>query len=187
MLADTGMRPFCGTKPISGAMSDDEDDDSAAEAAAAAVVPPRANPDLVGHGEAEAALLYELLSLGRLPHAWLFTGPRGVGRRRSPSASHAFFLRKTRARARACSRHPREPRRGGGSSRLPPRRLRRARDLLLVARAYDPKRRRRRSDIVVDDTRAISGFLRLTPAEGGWRVVIVDGADAINRNAPMPS
>ena len=26
-------------------------------------------------------------------------------------------------------------------------------------------------------------FLRLTPAEGGWRVVIVDGADEMNRNA----
>ena len=26
-------------------------------------------------------------------------------------------------------------------------------------------------------------FLRLTPAEGGWRVVVVDGADVMNRNA----
>ena len=25
--------------------------------------------------------------------------------------------------------------------------------------------------------------MRLTPAEGGWRVVVVDGADAMNRNA----
>jgi len=40
-----------------------------------------------------------------------------------------------------------------------------------------------RSEIVVADTRAISTFLRLTAAEGGWRVVILDGADAMNRNA----
>ena len=52
-----------------------------------------------------------------------------------------------------------------------------------VERAYDPRRRRLRSEIVVDDAREIGAFLRLTAAEGGWRVVIVDGADEMNRNA----
>ena len=56
-------------------------------------------------------------------------------------------------------------------------------DLLTVERAYDPRRRRLRGEIVVEDTREIGTFLRLTPAEGGWRVVIVDGADEMNRNA----
>jgi DNA polymerase-3 subunit delta' len=56
-------------------------------------------------------------------------------------------------------------------------------DLLVVERAYDPRRRRLRSEIVVEDTREIAAFLRLTAAEGGWRVVIVDGADAMNRSA----
>jgi DNA polymerase-3 subunit delta' len=40
-----------------------------------------------------------------------------------------------------------------------------------------------RSEIVVDDVREIGTFLHLTPAEGGWRIVIIDGADAMNRNA----
>src|SRR4051812_17002324 len=31
--------------------------------------------------------------------------------------------------------------------------------------------------------REIAAFLRRTPAEGGWRVVIVDGADEMNRSA----
>ncbi len=56
-------------------------------------------------------------------------------------------------------------------------------DLLSIERAYDPRRRRLRSEIVVDETREIAAFLRLTAAEGGWRVVIVDGADAMNRSA----
>ena len=56
-------------------------------------------------------------------------------------------------------------------------------DLLAVERAFDPRRRRLRSEIVVDDTREIATFLRLTAAEGGWRVVIVDGADEMNRSA----
>ena len=35
---------------------------------------------------------------------------------------------------------------------------------------------------MVDDVRRIPEFLHLTPAEGGWRVVIVDGAEDMNRN-----
>ena len=31
--------------------------------------------------------------------------------------------------------------------------------------------------------RSLAEFLHLTPAEGAWRVVIVDGADEMNRNA----
>jgi DNA polymerase-3 subunit delta' len=54
---------------------------------------------------------------------------------------------------------------------------------LTVERAYDPRRKRLRSEIVVDDAREIGAFLRLTPAEDGWRVVIVDGVDEMNRNA----
>ncbi|MBU6498771.1 MAG: DNA polymerase III subunit delta', partial [Rhodospirillales bacterium] len=56
-------------------------------------------------------------------------------------------------------------------------------DLLTVEREWDPKRRRRRGEIVVDDVRRIAEFLRLTPAEGGWRVVVIDGAEDLNRNA----
>src|SRR5665213_3453397 len=56
-------------------------------------------------------------------------------------------------------------------------------DVLLIERAYDEKRKRRRSEIVIDDVRRIGEFLHLTPAEGGWRIVIVDGADEMNRNA----
>src|SRR4029077_16302490 len=56
-------------------------------------------------------------------------------------------------------------------------------DLLTVERAYALRRRRLRGEIIVDNTREIGAFLRLTPAEGGWRVVIVDGADEMNRNA----
>src|SRR5260370_7351007 len=43
------------------------------------VVPPRDNPLLLGHEVAEAALLQAHRS-GRLPHAWLLSGPRGIGK-----------------------------------------------------------------------------------------------------------
>jgi DNA polymerase-3 subunit delta' len=53
----------------------------------------------------------------------------------------------------------------------------------VVERAYDPRRRRQRREIVADDARAVGDFLHLTSSQGGWRVVIVDGADTLNPHA----
>jgi DNA polymerase III subunit delta' len=136
---------------------------------------PRSNPELLGH------------EAGRLPHALLLSGPRGIGK-----ATLAFrFARFVLAN-------------GGGEGALgglfgegdasglaiapDSGTFRRVAsgghaDLLTVERAYDPRRRRLRGEIIVENTREIAAFLRLTPAEGGWRVVIVDGADEMNRNA----
>jgi DNA polymerase-3 subunit delta' len=55
-------------------------------------------------------------------------------------------------------------------------------DLLSVERSMD-ERGRMRSEIVVEDARAVADFLHLTPAEGGWRVVVIDGAEEMNRSA----
>src|SRR5262249_37067052 len=56
-------------------------------------------------------------------------------------------------------------------------------DLLTVERSFDEKRGRMREEIVVEDVRAVGAFLRLTAGAGGWRIVIVDSADELNRNA----
>jgi DNA polymerase-3 subunit delta' len=146
---------------------------------------PRANPDLVGHEAAEAALR-QLIDGGRLPHALLLSGPRGIGK-----ATLAFRI------ARFVLSGAGEGALGDmfGGPTLPGlavspdsgvfRRVAAGghADLLTVERAFDPRRKRLRSEIVVGDVREIGTFLHLTPAEGGWRVVIVDGADAMNRNA----
>jgi DNA polymerase III subunit delta' len=149
---------------------------------------PRANPNLVGH-EAVEATLRQNLEAGRLPHALLLSGPRGIGK-----ATLAFRL------ARYVLSAPGEGGAldmfgapamvlGSGLAVSPESGVFRRvaagghADLLTVERAYDPRRKRLRGEIVVDDAREIGAFLRLTPAEGGWRVVIVDGADEMNRNA----
>ena len=146
--------------------------------------PPRANPDLIGHAAAEGVLL-EAFNGGRPAHAWLISGPRGIGK-----ATLAFrFARFLLARG------------GGDAGTLfaepPPDSLyvapdhpvfRRAAagghaDLLTVERGWDEKKGRLRTEIVVDDVRAVGQFLGLTAAEGGWRVVVIDSADEMNRNA----
>ncbi|HEX3882876.1 MAG TPA: DNA polymerase III subunit delta' [Stellaceae bacterium] len=147
------------------------------------IPPPRANPELVGHEAAERDLR-RLFETGRLPHALLLSGPRGIGK-----ATLAFRLARFVLTPQTGGLFGDAPVAGEGLWTDPEsgvfRRIAAAghADLLTVERAYDPRRKRMRSEIVVADTREIGIFLHLTPAEGGWRVVIVDGADAMNRNA----
>ena len=135
---------------------------------------PRANPLLIGHEAAEATLA-EAMRSGRMHHAWLITGPHGIGK-----ATLAFrFARRLLAGGSSATsleldeKHPVFRRVAAGGHA----------DLLTVEREWDPKRRRVRGEIVVDDVRRISDFLHLTPAEDGWRVVVVDGADELNWHA----
>jgi DNA polymerase-3 subunit delta' len=56
-------------------------------------------------------------------------------------------------------------------------------DLLTIERRFDDKRKKMQSEIVIDTVLEVGKFLRLTAGEGGWRVVVVDGAEEMNRNA----
>jgi DNA polymerase III subunit delta' len=134
---------------------------------------PRSNPFLLGQDAAEATLV-EAMRSGRMHHAWLLTGPEGVGK-----ATLAFrFARRLLAGVPAepslalPETHPVFRRVAAGGHA----------DLLTVERAWDEKKKKLRGEIVVDDVRRVAEFLHLTPAEGGWRVVIVDGAEEMNRN-----
>jgi len=141
----------------------------------AEVPAPRANPYLVGREAAEGELR-RLAEAGRLPHAILLCGPRGIGKATLAFRLARFLLAKGENSKSGLGIDPesgvfRRVAAGGHA------------DLLTVERAYDPRRRRLRSEIVVDDAREIAQFFRLTAAEGGWRIVIVDGAEEMNRNA----
>jgi DNA polymerase-3 subunit delta' len=138
------------------------------------VLAPRENAELLGHENAERELR-RLVEAGRLPHAILLSGPRGIGKTTLAFRLARFLLAAPSGEEGLAI----DPESGvfrriasGGHA-----------DLLTVERAYDPRRRRLRSDIVVEDARAIAGFFRLTAAEEGWRIVIVDGAEEMNRNA----
>lgn len=135
---------------------------------------PRANPLLLGHEAAEAAFAAALRT-GRLHHAWLLTGPPGIGK-----ATLAYrFARHLLAGGSGAdglalpTEHPVFRRVAAGTHA----------DLLTIERGWDDKKKRIRSEIIVDQVRDASDFLHLTPAEGGWRVVVLDGAEDLNRNA----
>ncbi len=135
---------------------------------------PRENPILLGHEEAEATLAAAITS-GRLHHAWLVTGAHGIGK-----ATLAFrFARRLLAgpspdgTLEVAPNSPTFRRVAAGSHA----------DLLTVELAYDAKRKKMKSQIAVDDVRRITDFMALTPAEDGWRVAIVDGAEDLNQSS----
>ena len=133
-----------------------------------ALPPPRENPSLVGHQAAEAAMEAALQG-GRLHHAWLITGPEGVGK-----ATLAFrFARRLLAGGARLEMPATDPvfRRVAAATHA---------DLLTIEREWDEKKKRLKKQIAVDSVRQIPRFLQLTPAEGGWRVVILDGAEDVN-------
>ncbi len=131
---------------------------------------PRANPHFRGH-EAAVASLYHAAMSGRLHHGWLISGAPGIGK-----ATLAFrFARWLLA---------------GGTTAdlsLPPsapafRRVAAAThpDLFTVERRVKDKTDKLQSVIVIETVREAIQFMHHTPSEGGWRVVIVDGAEDMN-------
>lgn len=126
---------------------------------------PRTNGLLLGHEAARAAFA-EGVAAGRVHHAWLLAGPPGIGK-----ATLAFHLARRLL--------------GGGPEDAVGRRIAAGAhaDLLVLERETNDATGKLRREIAVDQVRDMVGFMRLTPAEGGWRVVIVDGAEEMNRNA----
>lgn len=141
---------------------------------------PRLNTRLIGHAAAEAALISGWAS-GKLHHAWLIAGGRGIGK-----ATLAYRF------ARFLFAHP-QP---GEDAPLPAdlgvpedhhafrhMAARSLPDLLVVEPAYDVKKKQVKAEIGVDEARKATEFFARTAAGGGWRVAIVDAADELNPNS----
>ena len=145
--------------------------------------PPWRTEHLVGHEDAEKTML-EAHASGRLHHAWLLTGPRGIGK-----ATLAWRF----ARFLLCGQDQGGLFGGGGkpesldvASDARGRSLIDARshpDLFHLRRTLHPKEARIQNEITIDDVRDLGGFMHKTPAMGDWRVAIVDSADEMNRNS----
>jgi DNA polymerase III subunit delta' len=134
---------------------------------------------LVGHERAEREVL-EALRTRRFAHAWLISGPQGVGKASFAYRMARFILAGTDPFARAelassleiPADHPAARRIAAGAHP----------DLFLLDRTIGPSGKPR-TEIIVDDARRATAFLQATSGEGGWKVLIVDAADELNRNA----
>lgn len=151
---------------------------------------PRTNPELIGHPGAEARLLQAWTS-GRLPHGWLIAGPKGIGKATLAYRFGRFML--ANGDPGAADDGP-----GLFGDELPPavpknlamdaeapvfRRVAASghADLMVIEKGGEGAEGK--TEIVVDQIRRAVHFFSVTAAEGGWRVVIVDGADDMNPSA----
>jgi DNA polymerase-3 subunit delta' len=150
----------------------------------------RHTSELFGHETAERAFL-DAWNTGRLAHAWLITGQKGIGKSALAWRIARFALAQAGqgvAEQGGGLFGPSEPAKPEGLH-IPPTHPIFQRvasgghaDLKSIERGLNDQGKLR-TEIVVEDVRSVGGFLSLTPAEGGWRIVIVDAAEEMNRNA----
>jgi DNA polymerase-3 subunit delta' len=129
---------------------------------------------LTGHKEAEAAFR-KAVARGLLHHGWLLEGPEGIGKARFALRLAAWMLGAAGPDASPCDAPASDPVLRAILSGSHP-------DIQILERLQND-RGKRAQDITVEQVRRLTEFFTLKPALGGWRVAIIDSADALNRNA----
>lgn len=164
------------------AIGDIEADVDAAAPPTGEELSPRTNPDLYDHADVERSLLDDF-NAGRMPHAFVFAGPAGIGKATLAYRLARFLFAQGDDQQAGLFGEPEKP----ASLYVAPdhpvaRRVASGghADLLVVEREFDEKKGKLKKNISAEDARGIAPFLRKTAAEGGWRVVLVDGAEDLN-------
>lgn len=133
--------------------------------------PPRLTRILTGHAKPQADFL-AALNGGRMPHAWLLTGPKGVGK-----ASFAYLA--ARLVLSGGSATAMSPALESDDAHLVEEGAHP--DLFVLKRDYNPKTQKFRGDIPAEAARDLRQSFNLSAGRGGWRVAIIDSIDELNR------
>lgn len=138
---------------------------------------PRLTERVYGHGAAEQEFL-AAYGTGRMHHAWIVTGPAGIGKATLCYRLARFLLAAESERDMFNASLDIDPSTSAahlvGSLAHP--------ELLVLRRPYDFKSKKLKTEITVDEVRRLRGFLGMSAGEG-WRVVIVDPVDELNSHA----
>ncbi|WP_350333988.1 DNA polymerase III subunit delta' [Coralliovum pocilloporae] len=141
---------------------------------------PRHTMALKGH-EASEKIFLDAVQSGKLHHAWLLTGPKGIGKATFAYRVARFLLSGGEAEQGMFDDlsldvdqdHPSVHKISAGAHP----------NILKLSRRYDPERKRFTTTIPVDDVRKTVGFFGSTAGEAGWRICLVDAADDMNAAA----
>lgn len=151
---------------------------------------PKAMQFCLGHEEQEQ-LFIDLFQNNSLPHAMIFSGNEGIGKTTMAFRLARFLLKNGKVDDNQDSLFGGEDIKAdvssldvdaddpvfarvvsGGHA-----------DLLHICREYDSAKGKQDASLKVDALRKIEPFLRKTASEGGWRIVVVEDADTMNRSA----
>lgn len=163
----------------------DAENDAASGGVPPAVPAPRANPDLVGFEAVEKQFITWWQD-GVLPHTLILAGAHGIGKATlayrlarfllanpAPAGADMFGDAVVPENLGVAAGHPVFLKVASGGHP----------DLMTLARAVNDKTGATQAEIVVEGAREVPSFLRRTASDGGWRVVIIDEAETLNRNA----
>ncbi len=127
---------------------------------------PRENLKLFGHEKARESFLTSFHS-ARFAHAWIVAGPFGIGKATFAFHMARYILSGRQNRNTQFSETDAFHRRIVAQSHG---------NLWTLGGEETP-------EIGVESIRDLNGFLNKTLGDGDWRVVLIDGADKLNRNA----
>ncbi|MCK5424602.1 MAG: DNA polymerase III subunit delta' [Emcibacter sp.] len=147
------------------------------------------NIAIQGHEAAESMFL-DAYNSDRLHHAWLITGPRGIGKAALAHKMARFLLHNPPGEDVGPSLF------GDALEKTPLTTLdtdpnsntnlivnAEGHGGLIVIERQPNDKGKMRAEIIVNDVRKLQGFFALTSLDGGWRVAIIDSADEMNRAA----
>ena len=145
---------------------------------------PRDAAALFGQHKAEAAFL-DAFNSGRQHHAWLLTGPRGVGKATLAWRIAKFLLATPEGAGDALFTPPAPSSLDIPADHPVARHIHALSEprLFLLRRPWDARTSRLKTVITVDETRKLAPFFGLSAVAGGRRVVIVDAADEMHPSA----
>lgn len=141
---------------------------------------PRHSSALFGQESAEADFL-SAFEAERLHHAWLITGPRGVGKATLAWRIARFLLSDASEKgllgaADTLETSGEDPILRRIAALSEPR-------LSLLRRSWNDKTKKLRSEITVEEVRGLKSTFSFAAADGGRRVIIVDSIDDMNTAA----
>ncbi|MGR3749267.1 DNA polymerase III subunit delta' [Paracoccus sp. R12_2] len=134
---------------------------------------PRMTRRIIGQDHAIAEFI-EAERSGRFHHAWLLTGPRGVGKATLAWAIARWLLSGAASDDLSVPEGDPAARRLAALSEPA---------LQLIRRPWDDKASRLRAEITVDEIRRLLSFFHMSATDGGRRIAIVDAADEMNTAA----
>lgn len=128
---------------------------------------------IIGHDEAKKQV-ESAFDSGKMHHAWLLTGPEGIGK--ASFAYHVAHLLLSNGENRFGRFNPGYPAAKLVMAGSHP-------DLLVLSRPADEKTGALKDTIPVEEARKLAPFMRMTASHAGRRVALIDEAHRMGRNA----